>query len=425
MEKGNNNTAGLLPRFDGLDGLRGIAALCVLWYHITDDVWFATESGFSGLFHGYLAVDFFFILSGFVMGYAYDTRWKQPISPASPVGPLSSPPLTLWSFIRRRLIRLHPMVVAGVLLSLVIFLAQGHMAWDRSVVGMGTILGATLLSLFLLPVPPSLDVRGYQELFPLNGPHWSLFFEYLGSLMYALFIRRMKAWVLAIAVVFFGMTLFWAGNTMGDGSIAFGWSSEPHQILLGFLRMAFGYSLGMLLSRASRRIKMRGHTTTVFCLLSLFMVASLGVGQLEKYNVCFEMLMLILVFPAVVLIMATLSGSKSSSQSNVSVKPNEQCQTCLSMVMARKGGMKSNSARQTINFLGRLSYPLYATHYAFISMFIWWVKDECQLVVQYPVLSRLAVCLVAILTATLFMLLYDEPLRRKLTKHYGQQNFKV
>ncbi|HIT83746.1 MAG TPA: acyltransferase, partial [Candidatus Avibacteroides faecavium] len=85
------------PHYELLDGLRGVAALLVIWYHVFEG--FATSPIDQRFNHGYLAVDFFFILSGFVIGYAYDDRWRTT--------------LTLRGFFRRRLIRLHPMVVLG------------------------------------------------------------------------------------------------------------------------------------------------------------------------------------------------------------------------------------------------------------------------------------------------------------------------
>ena len=67
------------PHYDLLDGLRGVAALMVIWYHVFEGFAFASAGNIETLNHGYLAVDFFFILSGFVIGYAprstrYPTR---------------------------------------------------------------------------------------------------------------------------------------------------------------------------------------------------------------------------------------------------------------------------------------------------------------------------------------------------------------
>ena len=94
------------PHYELLDGLRGVAALLVIWYHVFEG--FATSPVDQWLNHGYLAVDFFFILSGFVIGYAYDDRWKSTMD--------------VKGFFKRRLIRLHPMVVMGAVLGAVTFL---------------------------------------------------------------------------------------------------------------------------------------------------------------------------------------------------------------------------------------------------------------------------------------------------------------
>ena len=63
------------PHYELLDGLRGVAALLVVWYHAFEGYAFAGGTLIESINHGYLAVDFFFILSGFVIGYAYDDRW--------------------------------------------------------------------------------------------------------------------------------------------------------------------------------------------------------------------------------------------------------------------------------------------------------------------------------------------------------------
>ena len=95
------------PRYEILDGLRGVAAVFVLIYHLCE-----THFGLGAvhpLNHGYLAVDFFFVLSGFVIGYAYDDRWNR---------------MTTWTFFKRRLIRLHPMVICGSLIGALLFYFQ-------------------------------------------------------------------------------------------------------------------------------------------------------------------------------------------------------------------------------------------------------------------------------------------------------------
>ena len=94
--------------YDILDGLCGVAAIMVVWFHIFEA--YATSHLDQNINHGYLAVDFFFILSGFVIGYAYDDRWGK---------------MGIKEFIKRRVIRLHPMVVMGAIIGAVMFYWQG------------------------------------------------------------------------------------------------------------------------------------------------------------------------------------------------------------------------------------------------------------------------------------------------------------
>ena len=125
------------PHYDLLDGLRGVAALLVVWYHVYEGYAFAGGSDtIGGINHGYLAVDFFFILSGFVIGYAYDDRWAKS--------------LTLKDFFKRRLIRLHPMVVMGAVLGAITFCIQGCEQWDGTRVSISMVMVAMLLNLFLI-----------------------------------------------------------------------------------------------------------------------------------------------------------------------------------------------------------------------------------------------------------------------------------
>ena len=105
------------PHYDLLDGLRGVAALLVVWYHVYEGYAFAGGTSIETINHGYLAVDFFFILSGFVIGYAYDDRWGKT--------------LTVKNFFKRRLVRLHPMVVLGAVLGGNYFFHSGQCAVGR------------------------------------------------------------------------------------------------------------------------------------------------------------------------------------------------------------------------------------------------------------------------------------------------------
>ena len=225
------------PHYVLLDGLRGVAALLVIWYHVFEG--FATSPIDQKFNHGYLAVDFFFILSGFVIGYAYDDRWKTT--------------MTQKEFFKRRLIRLHPMVVMGAVLGAITFCIQGCEQWDGTRVSISMVMLAMLLNLFLIPAVPGTgpEVRGNGEMYPLNGPSWSLFFEYIGNILYALFIRRLSTKALTILVVIAGIGLasFSIFNLSGNYHLGVGWSMIDYNLIGGFLRMLFAFSIGLLMSR--------------------------------------------------------------------------------------------------------------------------------------------------------------------------------
>ena len=157
------------PRYEILDGLRGVASMIVVAFHL-----FETYSGnpvHQILNHGYLAVDFFFVLSGFVVGYAYDDRWDR---------------MSTWNFIKRRLVRLHPMVIFGAFFGLLLFYFGdspmfsliGQTEWYKPLI-------LFLIACTMIPVNASMDIRGWSETYPLNGPAWTLMLEYIANLLYA------------------------------------------------------------------------------------------------------------------------------------------------------------------------------------------------------------------------------------------------
>ena len=363
------------PRYDILDGLRGVAALMVLLYHVFNDaksfyVWPATVSEF---YHGFLGVDFFFILSGFVMGYAYDEQWNR---------------MTLGGFIRRRLVRLHPMVVMGVLLGAVAFAVQGFTKWDGTAVTTEAFMLATLLGLFLIPSPTQMDVRGYTEAFPLNGPHWSLFFEYIGSLLYGLMLHRLSTKWLRVWVGCSLVSISAYALLGEEGGIAYGWSSEPVNLLGGALRMLYAYPMGLLMARVFRERRPKAFGGHVFLYSSIGLAVLLGLPSLggKDTETIYQLVCLLSLFPAIIWYAAR--------------------------------GVVSGWRQRVVSFLGRLSYPLYAVHFPLIYLYITWVGrsgytyEGCS----QPWLPALATLAVSIIIAILCLLFYDEPLRKRLSR---------
>lgn len=350
-----------------LDGLRGVAALLVLVYHLFEAIAFADGREEQDMFHGFLAVDFFLILSGFVMSYAYDRRW---------------PSMSLASFFRRRLTRLHPMVVAGVVLGIAVFIGQGCMRWDGTPMSTATVVVDSLMALLLLPVPQSLDLRGNTELFPLNGPHWSLFFEYLFNILYALLLRRFSTRALTVWVICVAALLLMFTTHEAQATIGFGWSSTPSILLGGLLRVAFDYPMGLLLARWFHTHDRRPiHTPWLFPILATVLLLLLSIPSLRLANAYYEMVCIAVAFPIIV-----WCGARSDTP-------------------ARK-----NAAVMTL--FGDISYPLYAIHYPLIYLYIGWINAGVRPFGPYEWCTPVALGLIAVSIAYLLSRFYDKPLRR-------------
>ena len=285
------------PHYELLDGLRGVAALLVVFYHIFEGLSFAAGGTLITVInHGYLAVDFFFILSGFVIGYAYDDRLGKSMS--------------LGNFFKRRLIRLHPMIVMGAVLGVVFYLLQGSVQWDGTHISLSLVMLALLCAMFFIPAAPGAcyDIRGNGEMFPLNGPSWSLFFEYIGNILYALFIHRLSNKMLALLTVLSGLGLAWFAlfDVVGYGMIGVGWTLDGANFLGGLLRMLFPFTLGMLLSRHFKPVKIKGSfwiCTAV--LLVLFCVPYIEGKEGICLNGLYEVFCIFLVFPLLVWLAAS------------------------------------------------------------------------------------------------------------------------
>ena len=367
------------PHYAMLDGLRGVAAILVIFYHISEG--FATSPLDQKVNHGYMAVDFFYILSGFVIGYAYDDRWKKS--------------MTTGGFLKRRLIRLHPMVVFGAVLGAITFCIQGCVKWDGSSVPLTYVLLALLLNLFLIPaIPGSIaDVRGNNEMYPLDGPCWSLFFEYIGNIFYALFLRRLSTkWLAALTgTAGIGLAAFAIGNLSGFGHLGVGWSLTDNNLPGGFLRMMFSFPMGLLLSRIFRPVKIKGaFWICSLCLAVLLSLPHLGDNGSLWINGLYESLCIITVFPLLVCIGA--SGKTSDPVTSGICK-----------------------------FLGDISYPLYIVHYPIMYLFYAWLWSGTEKITfsqAWPV--ALTVVAASILLSYICLRLYDLPVRRYLAARFLQ-----
>lgn len=357
--------------YDILDGLRGVAAVMVVIFHI-----FETFTGGNHLVqvinHGYLAVDFFFVLSGFVIGYAYDDRWGK---------------MTLKGFFKRRLIRLHPMIIAGMIVGAIgfYFSASAIVFPGISQVPVWKLLLVMAIGFTLIPVPLSMDIRGWGEMHPLDGPAWSLFFEYIGNLLYGLFIRKFSKTLLAIFVFIFGCILVHYAVTSPTGDVIGGWSLDPKQLRIGFTRLLYPFFAGLLLSRIVKPGQIK--RAFLWCSLLVILILSIpriGDGAHLWMNGLYDSLVIIFIFPLIV-------------------------------YMGASGEVKGKYASKICKFFGDISYPLYITHYPIIYIYTAWVVDNKKSMLDALPVSILAF-LSAITLAFICMKFYDVPVRKWLSK---------
>jgi peptidoglycan/LPS O-acetylase OafA/YrhL len=345
-----------------LDGLRGVAALCVVVMHVT--LWFAPHKLLSG---AGLAVDFFFCLSGFVVAHAYVWKLEQGMS--------------LPKFLWLRLRRLYPLLFAGYAIGAVYALATlfkgqpGGAAtsiWD--------ILSSFALSLFLIPHQNA--HLGYP-IFPLDGATWSLFFEIWINVLFALFIVmagfRRSRWIFLLMIAA-GIAVCTRYETALQGFTL----ASFH---VGVARVCISFFIGVMLQNlpTSKAFKLPETGAWIFPLLAAALVVCFLV-QSYRGSRGFEMVCILLIFPAIVILGTTA---------------------------------KSERLGRPLKMLGDLSYPLYILHGPLIFLIVGLGKQARVFGdVSDPALLTVA-AFGAVVISWIVLKLYDEPIRAYLSRRVG------
>lgn len=370
------------PRFEILDGLRGVAAVIVVAFHLFET--YSEGPCAQILNHGYLAVDFFFILSGFVIGYAYDDRW---------------PRMSQWNFYLRRLIRLQPMVILGTLIG-----AFWYYFGDAPQFGLvietpwWKVVIIIILGSLMFPTPPSLDIRGWQEINSLNGAAWSLMWEYVANILYAVFVRRLSKVALTIFVAcsaFFTIDICLNLDVFGllenrsyaAHTVIGGFGLSPDQIYIGLSRLLYPFFGGLLLYRIGKRITIPRYG---FFVCSLLLAVALvwphvGGDQPNIGNGIYCAAAILLLFPAIV---STGAGSP--------LKGKKEIKLC--------------------KFLGALSYPLYITHYPMIYVQMNWAARHTDAPLSTHIWVAVMIFFASLAVAYASLKVYDLPVRAWLSQ---------
>ena len=354
-------------KFVTLDAMRGIAAILVVTRH--------TSSYWMGLnfYHSYLAVDLFFMLSGFVISHAYDKR-------------LVNKTMSAFAFIITRVIRLYPLYLLAAIISALVFFPKKALIHGE-INQVVDYLISIILSLFYLPSKSFLT----PSLYPINGVSWSLFYELIINLLYVTFRPMLTPKNLIVIIVLSGLNLAFIAITMN--SIDMGSTWELFSINTGFTRTVFGFSVGLYLHRVFVVQAAREVSTNKSIFLALIATSALVMVDAGKWNGLIDCCCLILVFP-----FALLLGAK--------INPHN--------------GWVMNIF---IN-LGIISYPVYLFHDSFGSGLLQAFRLLGLNVSEYAPYSGLLLILMLCLFSLLLNNFYDRPLRSYFSylafhkKHY-------
>lgn len=349
-----------LHRFVLLDGLRGAAALIVVQYHLSQ------LFGRAFFPRGYLAVDFFFMLSGFVLSFAYQSKLKDGL-PSS-------------RFLSRRLIRLYPLYLLGFLLGVCVFCLDFHARLSRA--PHSGLAAAITLGLLLLPTPGGIVLQNL-DIFPFNYPAWSLFEEATTNIVHVVALRRPGRKLLAGSLAIFGSLVVWSAIRFDGLNFGARWSNLP----FGIYRALFGYIAGILLYslyKNSQRVVPYG----AFVSLAL-LVGVMATRVPSGWGVLFDLGAVFIVFPSIILIGAAGTVSKRLLPAAV--------------------------------FLGQISYGIYVLHVPLLGIFsrVWFHCFHQHVEQDVPIAGVAYLFCVMLITYAVDRV-YDLPIRgylhRKLSR---------
>jgi peptidoglycan/LPS O-acetylase OafA/YrhL len=353
-ETAEARSAGTKPvgsRYAFLDGIRGLAAIFVLNRH-TGDFW-----GFL-FYRSYLAVDLFFILSGFVISYAYDEKLRNGV-------------ITLKDFVLIRLIRLYPVYFLSFVLCAIILFGKFYIRHDYSTADFLTIF---LLTSIMIPSGIGAGVL----LFPVNIPYWSLFYELIVNFIYAAVRPVLSTPVLALVVTVFGLLI--ALSAVHHGHLDIGYAGGFTSMATGFSKAAFGIFLGILTHRnigfLRNYVEKRYSPWLALVIISLVLASP----SFENFNGLIDVFVVLVVFPLCVIFASQARRTKADG-----------------LLLA----------------LGSASYPVYVFHMPVGQI----VSFSSQgLVADLAPYSGVILVLVLVPATILLEKVYDIPVRRWLTR---------
>ena len=361
--------------------MRGVAAISVMLMHASEYLQRDLLPQAS------IAVDFFFVLSGFVIAHAYGERASMGLA----------------QFMSRRMVRLYPLFLFGLVLGVLVLLvyAGQHLTdYSPSQILLGAAVNAAYLPFFNDGhIFNNIHDSAHGTIFPANGPAWSLSFEIAANLfffsMYRLGLRGLR-WLLLLsyaAIVVTGGAAALAHGRLGLELMG-GWATI--NFVNGIPRVFYGFALGValyllaesrLFARLESALARRDFTMYVLFAALVLMFAVPTFGHL---NGLYYLIMIAMPVPLLV-----FAGAAAP------------CNSLLTLKTAR--------------FLGGLSYPLYCLHYPIMRV-VQLAAGKGNDLFGLP--SYAVTSLISVFVAVIVSRFYDEPLRvwltRRLTRARGE-----
>lgn len=267
--------------FSTLDGLRGVAAASVVIYHFPS-LWAPLTAPSA-----YLAVDLFFLMSGFIIEHAYGGKLAAGLGTRR--------------FLLGRLIRLYPLYLIGTAITaLVIAVAllsgEQGLKWT-----LGSLGRSVVWSALMLPTPHS---GRLDSLYPLNVPAWSLFYELLVNGLFAATYRwwsrgRLRA-VVAVAALVLGYSC-WSAGSLNLGS-----DHGACAAVTAVSRVTFSFFLGVYACRQRWALRLPGGWTPPPPLLLIGTLLLLTATVPPAARACYDLVLVTVLFP-LLLVAATAS----------------------------------------------------------------------------------------------------------------------
>lgn len=335
-----------------LDGIRGVAAFFVLMLHmaqLTGDRYFP---------RAYLAVDLFFVMSGFVISAAYDMQ-------------LRSRKLMVYQFLKIRIIRLYPLYFLALLMSII--LTVYYLSYEGSF-EIAAFCIAIIFGLLLMPSPTF-----GSGIFPLNPPSWSIFFEVFANMLYAAFRPNLTSKFLVVVMVISGLSLILM-SSIWSHSMNFGWGWA--NIIGGFPRVLYSFAAGLMVHRIRENLAFKMRFNSLIALLILSIVALLLGLPITRHTGMYDLVVVLVVFPILVLF-----------ASYVDPEPNTKLEKLFAL-------------------MGLTSYAIYILQSQFL-----WIYSEVLLKQRNSSLLTIIASVVALyILAWLIDLFYDQPIRKMLRR---------